>query len=138
MVNGQQYTRSEIKKKADKAILGYIRDTMFSYSKCELTNGKAFCSYRYRTKRGIVKWAEVPFAPNQRTKGDFEDILIAYKINMPYPKCPICNRIIRTMYIRLDSELNVKETPDLTVIPDYVWERDSCRLNNPPPERYHR
>ena len=123
--SGQQYTRAEIKHAADSIVSSFVGADIFKYAVSELDDEKMVC-YRYVNHKGNAKYHEVPMGRNY-TKGKFKDIVVRYRVKYPYPKCVICDTVRGYTSVTLNRWLEMKLSPDISFIPDYVWEQDSCK-----------
>lgn len=121
----QQYTRTEIIHAADSVLKYYVKNDVFSHSRNEL-NTDAFVYYRYTDHKGRTKFHEVPRG-RRLTKGRFKELEVWYKVKYPYPKCKVCDTVKGETSLVLGRKLEVIKAPDISFIPDYVWEQDSCR-----------
>lgn len=124
-LNAQQYTRAEIKHEADSIVRSFVGADVFKYAVSELDDERIVC-YRYVAKNGKEKYKQVPDG-NDYTKGKFKDITVRYRVKYPYPKCVICDTVRGYTSVTLNRWLEMKLSPDISFIPDYVWEQDSCR-----------
>ncbi len=125
VVNAQQYTCAEIKHAADSIVRSFVGEDIFKYAVSELDEEKMVC-YRYVNHKGKAKYHEVPTGRNY-TKGKFKDIVVRYRVKYPYPKCVICDTVRGYTSVTLNRWLEMKLSPDISFIPDYVWEQDSCK-----------
>jgi hypothetical protein len=125
--SAQQYTRAEIKHASDSIMKIYLRSDM--YARCESDFDKdAVIVYTYTNDKGKLKYAEVPRQPKALTKGRFKSVEVGYIMKYPYGKCRIPDEVNGRLYVKLDRWLDMSHAPDIGFIPDYVWEKDSCRL----------
>lgn len=125
LVNAQQYTRAEIKHAADSIVRSFVGGEVFGYAVSELEDESLIC-YRYVDHKGKEKYREVP-RKGGYTRGRFKDITVRYRVKYPYPKCVICDTVRGATSVTLNRWLEMKRSPDISFIPDYVWERDSCK-----------
>ena len=121
----QKYTRAEIKHAADSIVQSFIGADIFKYAVSELDDDRLVC-YRYLNHKGNAKYHEVPWGRDY-TKGRFKDITVRYRVKYPYPKCVICDTVRGYTSVTLNRWLEMKLSPDVSFIPDYVWEQDSCK-----------
>lgn len=130
LTNAQQYTRAEIKHAADSLLRTFIREDMFSRCESDLMNESKIC-YTYKNKKGKICYADIPEQAKPFTKGKFNGTTIRYTMIYPYPKCPVCDVVKGRIYVSLNRWLDMGKAPDISFIPDYVWENDSCRPVTP-------
>ena len=126
---GQQYTRGQIKYYADSILKSFVGQDMFDHCKCKLSTD-AYIYYRYTDRKGCIRSAEVP-RHNKLTRGDFGGVDVWYRMEYPYPKCPVCDVTRGEMCVSLNRYLDMAKSPDIGFIPDYIWEKDSCRFRQP-------
>lgn len=123
----QQYTRAEIKHEADSILLSMVGQDIFDHCSSELSNDM-YVPYKYIDKKGRKRYTEVPRHKGQLTKGRFREVNVIYTVVYPYPKC-LTNNVVRgRIDVTLDRNLEMKKSPDVGFIPDYVWAKDSCKF----------
>jgi hypothetical protein len=130
LTKAQRYTRAEIKHAADSLLRTFVREDMFVRCQSDLVN-ESIIAYSYTNKKGKICWGDIPEQVNTRTKGRFLSTTIRYTMIYPYPKCPICDVVKGRIYINLTRWLEMGKAPDITFIPDYVWENDTCKPGTP-------
>ena len=111
----------------------FLRADMFAACESDLDNDH-YVFYTYENTKRKIKSAEVPRQPNKFTKGKFKSVRIPYVIRYVYPNCRVHDFVEGTLYVTLDRYLDMKKAPDIALIPDYVWENDSCRKMSYPPK----
>jgi len=126
LLRAQHYTRTTIQHRADSFLLAYTRHDILAHSKWVPGTG-AYSTYTYTNRKGKLKYTMLPWEDSTYTTGNFAGIKVWYDVTYPYPKCAIADTIRTHIIIDLDGQLELRHTPDISVIPDYVWENDSCK-----------
>ncbi len=130
LTNAQRYTRAEIKHAADSLLRTFVREDMFVRCQSDLDN-ESRIAYSYTNKKRKICYGDIPEQANNRTKGRFNGTTIRYSMIYPCPKCAICDVVKGRIYISLTRWLDMGKAPDISFIPDYVWENDTCRPVTP-------
>ncbi len=122
----QQYTRANIRHRADSFLLAYTRHDILQHSQW-VTGTGVNSIYTYTNRKGKLKYTMLPWEDSTFTTGNFAGVKVWYEVTYPYPKCAIADTIRTHIIIDLNGQLELNHTPDISVIPDYVWENDSCK-----------
>ena len=124
----QQYTRATIRHRADSFLLAYTRHDILQHSKW-VTGTGVNSIYTYTNRKGKLKYTMLPWEDSTYTTGNFAGVKVWYEVTYPYPKCAVADTIRTHIVIDLNGQLELNHTPDISVIPDYVWENDSCKAS---------
>lgn len=89
-------------------------------------NKKGYYSYIDPAKDSTLHWAML--SKHKKIKGILKNVFMSYKFDLDYSKCTAYSKITGTIFLKLDSDLVSRTKPDMSFIPDFVWNNTDCRL----------
>lgn len=117
----QEYSRQEVKDAADSILHNYLGDALFDA--CKYTK-KGY--YTYTDTSTQIHYAML--SKSKFTKGLLVHVYMSYKLDYDYPNCTAYSKINGTINLELNNKLQSAGKPDLRFIPDFVFNREDCRL----------
>jgi len=121
LIFAQQYTRQEVREAADSILHNYLGDVLFDA--CKYTK-KGYYTYTDAT-------TEIHYAmlgKSRVTKGTLVNVFMSYKMDYDYPHCAGYSKIKGTINLELNNNLQSTGKPNLSFIPDFVFNGEDCRL----------
>lgn len=95
---------------ADSTLKEEVGERLFSYFQYDKNS-----NYQFQTKPGKDKWAKIK--RKGATKGIFK--FAAFKYNFQHPDFNY-ESVDKTIYVRLDSSLQLVDEPNIDFIPDFI------------------
>ncbi len=117
---GQAYRYMQIKEKTDSLLSSTIGRDLFQY--CNINDAGSYYSYHKKTKELFKR------LNRRHTYQHLVSAVVSYHFAMPYPKCTCMDTITCDIIVALDTALALTHDIDVSSIPDFVTQHDSCHF----------